>query len=66
MTERGKRFTTSVITKGKLEVRHKNPHESFKISMRRGGLVNIPLRRFSSKHTLEQPKTDEIIDDGVR
>ena len=34
--------------------------------MRGEGLVNIPLRSFSSKRTLEQSKMDRLIGDGVR
>ena len=33
--------------------------------MGRGGLVSIPLRSFSSKCVLEQPKTDGIIGNGI-
>ena len=39
---------------------------SHKISMRGRGLVNIPLRSFSSKRTLEQSKTDKVIGDGIK
>ena len=65
-TERGKNLSTNVITKGKLEVRKKISRKSRKSSMRGGGLVNIPLRSFSSKCTLEQLKTDRVIGDGIR
>ena len=29
-------------------------------------MVNVPLRSFSSKRRLEQPKVDRVIGDGVR
>ena len=64
--ERGQKFSTSVITKGKLEVRQKSSGKGRKSSMRGGGLVNIPLRSFSSKGTLEQPNIDKVIGDGIR
>ena len=66
MTEGGQDFGTGVIAKGKLEVRRKSLGNNRKSSMRGGSLVNIPLGSLSSKRTLEKPKTDRFIDDGVR
>ena len=65
MTERGQKFGTSVIKKGKLEVRHKSPGKGHKISMRGGALVNIPLRSFACKRAMELPKTDGIIGNRI-
>ena len=66
MTERSQEFGTSVIMKGKLEVRQKSPGKSRKGGMRGRGLINIPLRSFTSKRRLEQPKTDRVIGNRVR
>ena len=66
MTKRSQKFDTSVITKGKLEVRQKSSGKSRKGGMRGSGLINIPLRSFTSKHSLEQPKTDKFIGNGIR
>ena len=33
--------------------------------MGRGGLVNIPFRRFAGKRALEQTKTDGVIGNGI-
>ena len=66
MIERSQKFDTSVITKGKLEVREKISSRSCKGGMRGRGLINIPLRSFTSKRTLKKPKTDRVIGDGVR
>ena len=66
MIERFQEFGTNVIAKGKLELRQKSPGKSHKSSMRGGSLVNIPLRSFSGKRMLEQPKTDRVIGNGGR
>ena len=66
MTKRGQEFSTSVVTKGKLEIRQKGSGKSRKGGMRGRGLINIPLRSFTCKRTLEQLKTDRVIGNGVR
>ena len=65
MMEKSQNFGTSVITKGKLEVRQKILGKSHKGGMRGRGLINIPLKFFTCNHTLEQLKTDRVIGNGV-
>ena len=66
MMEGGQELGPSVVMKGKLEIRQKIPGKSRKFGMRRRGLINLPLRSFTCKHLLEQPKMDRVIGNGVR
>ena len=65
LTERSQEFGTSFISEKELEIRYEGSGNGCKGGMRRGGLINIPLRSFACKRALEQYKMDGIISNGI-